>query len=612
MSVIRKLQKKYFYEKSLQHQLQVTYLLIVIVPIILFGWLFYSESESALKKEALKSNNTLMESVSKNINSFFNDVSKESSIYASLVLETNNLHPDLLSHNNQNLNAWSKKNKYLYDIFKLNDFLSIRAFLNNGSQIGISFNPSNSGIYEYNSYSEMAWQKRIKSNFGSGLVFDIHPIEHNGIYSFTASRAVINPMTNQKIGYFSFDKEISAFTNNFKQIEYRTGGELQIIKANGTLFYHSDFSRIGKRADDRLLAHIKTVSANTIIDKIDGQEIIMTYNKLTNENLTVAGSIPLKQMTKDIGGLGKITFYSIVFLILLISFLSYLLSVYLTNPIKLLMKQMSQVERGNLDIEKQIPESNIEIRQLSKSFFSMIDRINQLITIQYQTELHKKDAELKALIMQINPHFLYNTLEVISGIADEEGVDKISDITQSLSRMLRYNIDLDRELVRIEEELDNCKNFILILKSRFEDELDIELDVDPEVNSFVMMKMTLQPIIENSIKHGIETKIGQGVISISVKKNHDVIHIAVSDNGVGFDEEKLKEFQAFMLDSINIFSHTTKSTHLGLKNVYTRLSLLFGERLGFHIESVKDEGATIHIEFPAATSQNRSVAYETK
>lgn len=606
MNKLRRLLKTYFYEKSLQYQLQVTYLLIVIIPFAIFGLMFYSESESALKKEAEKNNHLLMESVSKNIDSFFREVAKESSIYASLVLETNTMHPDLLNRENNNMTTWSYENKYLLDIFDLHEFISIRAFSNNGEQLGISVNPDNNKAYGYNSREEMNWQKLIKNNFSHEVMFDIHPLEPNGIYALTASRAIFDPQTNRKIGYISFDKEISSFTINFKQIEYRTGGEVQIIKEDGTLFYHSNFALIGKRADEKLLEHIRAISANTITDEINGEPIIMTYNKLREQNLTVVGSIPLKELTKDISGLGHMTIYTTLFLIVLISILSYLLSVYLTNPIKMLMKQMSLVERGTLKIDKRIPETNIEISQLSKSFYSMIDRINQLITIQYQTELHKKDAELKALIMQINPHFLYNTLEVISGIADEEGVEPISDITQSLSKMLRYSIGLDRELVTVEEELEHCKHYLLILKSRFEDELQMEYHFDPAAYPCLMMKMTLQPLIENAIRHGIESKPGRGRLGIRVERNGDMVEIDIADNGVGFDERKLHELRAFMADAANSFNRTTTSTHLGLKNVYTRLSLLFGERLDFRIDSVKGEGTTIRIRFPAITNQQGS------
>lgn len=141
----------------------------------------------------------------------------------------------------------------------------------------------------------------------------------------------------------------------------------------------------------------------------------------------------------------------------------------------------------------------------------MVSTIRQLIKSRYEMELRNKDAELKALLMQINPHFLYNTLEVVSGIADCEGVKSISEITQSLSKMLRYNIDLKNEQVRLADEINNCRNFFLILKSRFENNLTIEEELDPAAGDCLILKLVLQPLIENCIKHGIERRSGRDI-----------------------------------------------------------------------------------------------------
>ncbi|MBO1511844.1 sensor histidine kinase [Metabacillus bambusae] len=608
MKFFRRLIIRYFHHKTLRYQLQVTYLLIVIIPFIAIGYVFYEVSVSAMKKDALENYNSLMEAVSKNINAFLEGTSKEISIYASIILDTNSFNLNLLRGEQYQSERWLVDNKHLYETFNRNDFISIRSFDNLGNLVGFSTNTTNNKVYEYNSHQEETWQQRIKHNYEDELLFDIHPLEINGVYSFTASRAIIDPVENVKIGYVSFDKELNSFTNNFKEIENRFGGELQIIKENGTLLYHSNNTLIGKLADKKLLAHLDRLSADTFIEEnSNGEKIIMSYNKLTNESFTIVGSMPLEVLIKDINSLGRLIFYSVLILVVLILILSYLLSIYLTNPLKVLMKQMSSVEKGNFNPAIDIPQTNIETTQLGNRFQTMVRTIDNLVTIQYQTELHKKDAELKALIMQINPHFFYNTLEVISGIADEEEVYKISDITESLSRLLRYNLSHDRELVTLKEELAHCNHYFFILKSRFEDELSIEMKADPEIEQFLIMKMILQPLIENSVKHGVEMKIGQGKISLIVKKLKDRIYIEVADNGVGFDEDKLNDFKKFTMNSDNRFSLTTSSNHLGLKNVYTRLSLLYGDNLSFEIDSVKNKGTVIKIEFPATTIDIRSM-----
>ncbi|MCT2534662.1 HAMP domain-containing protein [Aquibacillus koreensis] len=414
MNFIRRLIHKYFHQKTLQYQLQLTYLLIVIIPFIAIGYVFYEVSVSAMKKDALENYNSLMEAVSKNINAFLEGTSKEISIYTSIILDTKSYNLNLLRGDEYRSEFWLIENRHLFDTFNRNDFISIRAYDNLGKMVGFSTNTTNNQVYEYDSHQEETWQQRIKHNYEDKLLFDIHPLETNGVYSFTASRAIMDPKENIKVGYLSFDKELYAFTNNFKEIENRFGGELQIIKDNGTLLYHSNYTLIGQLAESKLLDHLDRLSADTFIEENDdGEKIIMSYNKLTNENFTIVGSMPLDVLTKDINSLGKITFYSVLVLVILISILSYLLSGYLTNPLKALMSQMSRVEKGNFKPEINIPKTNIELTQLGNRFQTMVKTIDELVSIQYQTEIHKKDAELKALIMQINPHFFYNTFEVL-------------------------------------------------------------------------------------------------------------------------------------------------------------------------------------------------------
>lgn len=601
MTVLRRLMSRFFHRRSMQYQLFITYLGINLLPLLIVGALSYQIASLAIVQEARRNNDLLLEAINRNINFYIREIEDKSTIFSSVLLQNNTL----MDKYDNSRDIFSPENllkirRYVTSTVASGDeYVSIRVYSDNGRLIDKALH-KNTYTHAYSSPAELAWQQRMKENTSDELIFDLHQLDINGIYSFTASRAIMDPNTNRRIGYISYDKTLSSFSSMFKQIEYRSGGVTQVIKKDGTLLYHSNNALIGKKADRSLLERFNRISADTFIEQIKGQDVVVTFNRAAGGSLYVVGSVPLSALTEAIKDLRNMTIIVSCLSMLLVLILSYFLSIYMIKPIKKLNSLMSRVERGNFNVRREnMVNVSKEINQLNNSFHTMVDTINHLIKIQYETELHKKDAELKALLMQINPHFLYNTLEVINGIADYEGVTQISEITQSLSKMLRYNIDLNREHVQLSAELEHCRHFFLILKSRFEDQLIVDWDVDPEVGSYMIVKMVLQPLLENSIKHGVEKKLGKGFIKLSAKKYEKRIEIEITDNGVGFDTDKLKDFEQYKRQSSNTYADFTSARHLGLKNVYTRLRIVFGDEVTFHINSIQGEGTTITINIPA-------------
>jgi two-component system, sensor histidine kinase YesM len=592
--------------KSIQTKLLSTYIIINIVPLVLVGIISYIVSSNAISDEVKRNNTQLIDEISRNINLYIQDLTQLSNTYVSKVLYKSINSMESLNRKSLDLNDIDvvgnlmQMNEYINTTYSSrNDFLSIRLFSDKGDFLSTAFDMQNYKLYRYNSPEEIEWLKKMYENKTNTLIFDVHPIEKNGELSFVASKPAINPYSNIRYGYICYDKEISSFASLFKQFERREGSEVQVIKPDGTLLYHTNQALIGKIAEKVFLNLIGDSNEDNIVTEINYKKMIITYNKLTYGNLTVIGSIPVNELTKQINPLRNITVIICIVSLLLVIALSMILSFFIAKPIKKLNSLMTQVENGNLNVAVDTINGDDEIGHLGRSFNSMVNTINQLVKSEYEGELHRKDAELKALLMQINPHFLYNTLEVVSAIADCEGIEKISDITQSLSKILRYNIDLKSEKVKIRDEVNNCKDYFLILQSRFENNLEIETEFDVETENYIVVKMILQPLIENSIKHGIEKKIGKGQIMLSVKKLDEWIKIEIKDNGIGFSEEKLEEFKKYMEDMTTKFYDSTATKSLGLKNVYARLRIFFGDKLGFNIESHIGLGTTISISFPA-------------
>lgn len=240
-----------------------------------------------------------------------------------------------------------------------------------------------------------------------------------------------------------------------------------------------------------------------------------------------------------------------------------------------------------------------------------VERLDGLLERQYTIQLSTKQAEFLALQNQINPHFLYNTLEAIRGDALCAGMDNIADITETLSSFFRYTITENSNLVTIREELDNVENYFKIQQYRFGEKLSIEVRIcDEEVNILRMQcpKLSLQPIIENAIFHGLERKREKGRISLVLELVDDDLHICISDNGVGIEEKKLSELSE-RLDRVSVGyiveDGEGKMGGIALKNVCRRIKLLFGERYGIRVDSIVGIGTKVTLILPALYKKDK-------
>lgn len=592
--MLSKLLNNLFHNKSIKIQLFLIYIVLNITIILLFGFIAYKVSSLAIVEEVEKNNNQILEIISKNINTYYKDTEKELDSIGSLFIRNE------ITYLSDGHNS-SLINKEIQNTIEMDNdfFFSIRLFDDKGNVITELNNPKRAGAFSYGSKQDDRWKEEMAENNADNLIFSVHQPDYNGMYSFVLSKPIFQPNTDNRIGYFSYFKSLSSFSSIFREYEYRRGSILQVIKEDGTLLYHSNHSLIGESAGDYLLDKLKNSSVGSIKKKINNEDMLISFNKLTTKGLTVVGMIRISELESGINTLRIAIILLICLSFLLVFILSYFLSGYFSKPIKRLSSLMSKVEKEDFNVQIENKNINIEIDQLNSSFNSMVKKINYLIEEQYKTELLKRDVELKALLMQINPHFIYNTLEVMSGIAAENGVDQIEDITESLSEMLRYNIDINRDLVKIQDEVNYCRSYLSIMKSRFEEKINFNIDNDNEVDHYIIPKMTIQPLIENSIKYGVEINSKNAFIGVSIKKIENKIQLVVEDNGTGFESSKLIEFENYKNKSSINFEEVTSIDNLGLKNVYTRLRMFYGEELEFTIESSLGIGTKTSITYPA-------------
>lgn len=240
--------------------------------------------------------------------------------------------------------------------------------------------------------------------------------------------------------------------------------------------------------------------------------------------------------------------------------------------------------------------------------YQMLEHMMKIMDSSELLKLNKRQAQYLALQNQINPHFLYNTLESIRSEALIAGLTSVADMTEALATFFRYTISKVENLVSVEEELENCRTYFRIQQYRFGERLSLSIECDPEDREEIygcrLPKLTMQPILENSIIHGTECKIGTGHLTIHLERSGRRLLIRISDDGVGMDEEALSKMNERLGKSGQAFAAQAAETRGGIAliNVNNRIHLLFGEEYGLHVFSMPGVGTDVEINLPAIAS----------
>lgn len=279
-------------------------------------------------------------------------------------------------------------------------------------------------------------------------------------------------------------------------------------------------------------------------------------------------------------------------LLLLVIILSYYIPRSITMPITRISRVTNQVAKGNLSV-RAAAESGAEARMLSDSLNAMIDKINELLDQVTTEQIRLRKAEFELLQAQINPHFLYNTLDTIVWLAEAGDQKRVVSMVGNLSDFFRTSLNQGKDIISIREELAHVRSYLEIQQVRYQDILRYEITVPEDLYEYKIPKITIQPLVENALYHGIKNKRGQGMITITGKSKENGFVLYVRDNGIGMTQERLNEVRA----GIQKLSYTGKEIY-GLYNVNERIRLNFGETYGISIESTYGEGTCVSISLP--------------
>ena len=289
---------------------------------------------------------------------------------------------------------------------------------------------------------------------------------------------------------------------------------------------------------------------------------------------------------------------------------AWVISASISIPIKKLHDVTTTITRN--DLQALVTRQNVdEITELGLSFNIMIGRIRQLLDAKVKEQETLKKAELKVLQAQINPHFLYNTLDTIVWMAQANKIDQVIDIVQALSNFFRISLSKGRDWITIDQEIEHIRCYLTIQKLRYHDILEYQIEVDEDILSGTILKLTLQPLVENALYHGIKNKRGGGMIIVRAKREGtDQVMLEIIDNGVGFTPYKLSRIQASLADDSSEIS--LSESGFGLENVHKRIQLFYGKQYGLTVQSKYQDGTHVMVIIPLLISPEPETVVELK
>ncbi len=413
-------------------------------------------------------------------------------------------------------------------------------------------------------------------------------------------RAITDVTSGKILGVIVVDEKVEQLGKIIDNIRIGDKGSVIITDNQNQLVYSNDNKIYAKLLKEDVFN--KNIQSDTIHSYNAGKgkdRLVINQSVSGYTGWKVITCIPYSDLVKDSAAI-KNMLILVLFACLLFTFIiSVIISAKASKPLIQMKNHMESVESGNLDVRLAVTGNN-EISKLGHGFNAMVARIKDLIEEEYHENLLRKEAELSLLQAQINPHFLYNTLGSIKNLAKNEKAFKVAEMVQSLSRIFRYNLGKNGNIVTVQDEIENIRNYLVLQQYRFKDKINIVYDIEEDALKGNILVMTLQPVVENAIVHGLEPKLGAGSIEIKVQHAGENTRICVKDDGVGIDESRMNKINA-LLESDEKLSDNMDSRSIGIFNVNARLKHRFGRQYGLKIRRNYEGGTTVEIMLPAGT-----------
>jgi len=563
---------------SLQYKFLIFSVLIVLVPLILVSAFSYLKSTDVIEEKVSLSNFKTVQQIGESINFVFNDMG------------------------NSALNLWHNKEFMRYFAIPSTEILSSRNYLlsaQNEVNNFVVFRASIASIY-VQGMNGLTFDSASSTNTISSEMEDqLIALRGEGIwiadeitkYDFSSLKVIsyvkmlkdINDLSSN-LAIIKINVAEQEISNIYQDRLLSANSDFFIIDENKIIISSLDKSKIGtvltSQYDDPRLYQENSGYFKSLLN---GDAYIETYYNLSRPGWKLINLVPMHELSNDTKMIRDITIYAVLICFSLCVLMIILFSHRVLSPLNRIRKSMKTLEKENFNVNLPV-KGNDEIALIGTSFNRMSKRLGELVNEVYTGQIKQKEAELKALQAQINPHFLYNTLDTIYWMCRMEKAYESSELVQALSKLFRLSLNSGNEITSVEREVEHLHSYITIQKKRFEDLIHFDIDVSPETLSCQVVKLVLQPLVENAIHHGIEQKGSSGTIAIRIAKEDDQLVYRITDNGAGADEAEITALLTKVEDGNRGF---------GIKNVNDRLQLNFGSDCGIQFITSPGNGMTV-------------------
>ncbi|WPP40501.1 sensor histidine kinase [Paenibacillus hunanensis] len=586
---------------SLRIKLLVLFTVLTTVPLITVGIISYQKSYESIAEYSKAASMLQADELSRNINNLFDDTER--------LLELSN-NPQVIHFLFSQSETYAEAKEILQtfalyrDTYKYDDVMNI-SFINLYGK-GIS---ERKGVFQSNlnplrnpHFQTLTEHPDMILRIPPSMASDYDHVDgftypQDEVISIIAT--VQQRITHEVIGFIIIDLNASFIKQFDDHIRIGKTGFFSVIDQSGNPIYK--LSEDKQKLEELALANLpaaQQTGSNSFVLYPEGKPWFVVFSSSLTTGWKIVGLAPLQEIVSEADRIRQLIIFSVMLSILFVIIIYFFLTYRLTQPIQLLKHKMRLTAEGYLEAKVQ-PVGNDEISDLGQSFNIMVEKIKQLLNQSILKQQLLQKAELRTLQAQINPHFLYNTLDSIVWMAEAGKSESVIQLVKALSQFFRLSLNKGRDWVTIRTELAHAQSYLIIQQMRYRDILEYHIHIDEELQEYPILNMTLQPLIENAIYHGIKNKRGKGWITISgYEENDAVIVLTVTDNGAGMTPERLELLRHELDHPVQAEDYDSYEGGFGLLNVHQRLRLYFGEEYGVQLSSVASEGTTVSIRIP--------------
>lgn len=486
-----------------------------------------------------------------------------------------------------------------YNLQKTSSTDRIRLYVDND----FIYSQENRYIFSLDSVRNSGWYKKLHYSGNNTMWFspdDFNAQAEDDTQWFTSVRMIYDPDSIlTPLAILRVDISADSFNKLFQATPVTENSNTLLLKNNIPLLHSGEDILSSTAYDDfKMFNGLETDKWN-ILD-IDSKKCYIRTKEIGTFGWLLATSIPFDDIFSVTSSLGV----EMLFTMLAVGIFAYFVAFMISNSsllrITRLAHSMELVKNGNLDVRISVKGTD-EIGQLMDGFNQMMEKIDALATEKYENGRQIKGLELKALQAQINPHFLYNSLDLINCVAIQNEVPEITLMVNALAKFYKLSLNSGCDVIALKDEFMHSRLYIQIQNIRFQNRIQAQWDIDESLLNCGVIKIILQPIIENAIIHGIfERQDKSGIIKISCVNENDVIVIRISDNGIGMDEETV--FRNFVKNDFAQASSVNGG--YGIRNIQDRLRLIYGVKYGIECKSILGQGTTVTLKIPFVKENN--------